>query len=140
VRKIRLEDAKIEYNGEWFSVDDLKNMIQEKMHSGDMKFAELADTLEELNNALEKSHALETHIVISNQDYEKLKSLCKSEDDNICVRRAIMAYIKEAVPEDQKGKTTIKCSKCKESIVIPSSKRPIVVECPKCGTSCRLTL
>ena len=140
MRKIHLEDAKIEYNGEWFSVDELKNMIQEKMHSGDMKFADLADTLEELNNALEKSHTLETHIVISNQDYEKLKSLCKSEDDNICVRRAIMAYIKEAVPEDQKGKTTIKCSKCKESIVIPSSKRPIVVECPKCGTSCRLTL
>ncbi|MBW1894471.1 MAG: hypothetical protein JRF40_11875 [Deltaproteobacteria bacterium] len=140
MRKIRLEDAKIEYNGEWFSVDDLKNMVQEKMHSGDMKFADLADTLEELNNALEKSHTLETHFVISNQDYGKLKSLCKSEDDNICVRRAIMAYIGKAASEDQKGKATVKCSKCKEPIVIPSSERPIVVKCPKCGTNCRLTL
>ncbi|MBW2193359.1 MAG: hypothetical protein JRF27_06180, partial [Deltaproteobacteria bacterium] len=57
--EINLEDAKINSEGKWLSAEDLTNMIQEKMQSGDMKIANLAATLEELNNALENSHTLE---------------------------------------------------------------------------------
>lgn len=140
MRRIRLEDGTIEYNGDWVSVDDLKNMIQDKISAGDMKFADLADTLEALNTALEQSHTIETRLTISNSDYKKLTALCNSKDDNVCVRKAVMAFIGDGKPGDENNKKVIKCAECKATIVVPSNKRPIVLDCPNCGTSCRLTL
>lgn len=90
--KIDLQNGKIKFEGEWFSSDELSNMIQEKIKSGHMKFSSLASALEELNVALENAHRLETKILLLREDYEKLKML-GGGDDATCVRKAVMAFI-----------------------------------------------
>ena len=141
--EINLEDARINFEGEWLSAEDLANRIQEKMKAGDMKLTNIAAALEELNNALENSHRLEVAVVISKQEYEQLKKI-GGENDCECIRKAIKAYIggEKAVAETavkNKKKLVIKCPKCKAPIEIASDERPLDVECSKCGTGGRLT-
>ena len=90
--EINLDDGKIMYEREWYSADELSGMIQEKMDSGEMKFAGIAAALEELNHALEDSHTLEIKMVITKADYQKLKEL-GGDEDREAVRKAIAAAI-----------------------------------------------
>jgi len=140
--EINLDEAKINYEGEWFSAEDLTQRIQEKMQEGDKKFADLAAALEELSKAMENSHTVETKVAISKLDYEKLKEL-GGEDDLGAVRKAVMAFIQgkdqvESAPEPGKKKAVIKCSKCNEPIEIPTDERPTEITCPSCGSTGRL--
>ncbi len=90
--EISLEEAKIKYEDEWLSKEDLTKKIQEKMEAGDMSFAQLASALEELSKAMENAHTIEVSLTISTEEYERLKSL-GGDDDSMCVRKAISAYI-----------------------------------------------
>ncbi len=146
--EINLDDGKIKFENEWYAADELAGIIQEKMKTGDMKFAEIATALEELNKTLENSHAMEIRLVITKDEYQKLKEF-GGDDDRDAVRKAIMAAIGG---EDQnvsnanqnsgsvkKKQIAIKCPGCKAPIKITSDDRPLVVECSKCGVSGRLT-
>ena len=148
MREINLDDGKIEFENEWYTADELAGMIQEKMKTGDMKFADIAGALEELNKSLENSHPLEIRLVITKDEYQKLKEL-GGDDDRDAVRKAIMAAIgggaqngsnanKNSDPAKKK-QTAIKCPECKAPIKITSDERPLVVECSQCGVSGRLT-
>jgi len=146
--EINLDDAKIKYEGEWFSAKDLAAKIQEKMESGEMKFASLATALEELNKAMENTHTLDVKIVITKDQYKKLQVL-GGNDDRGAVRKAIMKAIGSGAPSAQKDSKTaepvnkkqalIKCPGCKSPIKIETDERPTIVECPTCGISGRLT-
>ena len=163
--EIRLEDASIQVDGQWLTADDLSAMIKNKIDSGEMKIAQLAAALEELNSAMENTRVLEESVVISKSEYEKLKKI-GGEDDNGNVRKAIMAYIakgkasiaieektanadtpqpvdsntSQAVEKSPEPNSSVKCTGCRRTIEVPSNERPIVIDCPHCGTSCRLTL
>jgi len=157
--EIRLEDATIEVGGQWLSADDLTLKIKNKIDSGEMKIAQLAAALEELNSAMENTRVLEETVVITVSEYEKLSKV-GGEDDTANVRKAIMAYIangkgrlsaqekikKQNPPQQQEAskaqepQASVKCTGCRRSIEVPSTERPIVIDCPYCGTSCRLTL
>jgi len=133
---IDLEEAKINLEGQWLSAEDLTNMIHEKMQAGDMKFSNLATALEELNNALENSATLDIKIVLTKEEYSQLRT-AGGDDDRESVRKALTAFIGgSAAGLKRPG---IKCPKCKASIAISSDERPLVVECPECGTGGRLT-
>lgn len=159
MRDIRLDDGTINVDGEWLSVEDLTGRIQEKMQTGEMKLTELAAALEELNLAIENSHTLEVRLVITAEDYEKLKAL-GGEDDRECVRRSIMAFIgderlpktaqaeipaedtadtetetEEDVPQKSTAPFTIDCPhpQCMTPIEVSTEERPVMVECPNCG-------
>ena len=142
--EIDLQNAKINFEGEWLSSEDLTNKIQEKMQDGDMKFSNYAAALEELDIALENSHAIETKILLLKEDYEKLKTL-GGEDDSACVKKAIMAFIegdaqKEATigpanEIEEQTIQTIQCEKCNASIEILPDEKQTDIECPECGTS-----
>jgi hypothetical protein len=146
--EINLDDAKIRFEGEWLSAEDLANKIQEKMQSGELKFASLAAALEELNNAMENTHTLDIKIVITKDQYKKLQVL-GGNDDRGAVRKAIMKAIGSGAPSAHtesktsgpvsKKQTIIKCPGCKSPIKIETDERPTVVECPTCGISGRLT-
>ena len=143
MHKIDLGEAKINVDGVWFSADDLTNKIQEKIDSGDMKFADLAGALEQLQNALENATTLEVKILLSKEEYEKLKSI-GGENDQDCVTKAIMAFIggdqkTPDIKDKNKKKLVIKCPKCKAPIEVTSDERPLGVECSVCGTGGRLT-
>ena len=141
--EINLGEAKINLDGEWFATEDLTNRIQEKMQTGDMKFSDLAAALEKLDDALKNAITLEIKVVLSKEEYEKLKSI-GGDDDSGSVTKAIMAFIGGSQAETEaevKGnkKLVIKCPKCKSPIDITSDERPLDVECPNCGTGGRLT-
>lgn len=143
MHEINLGEAKINVNGVWFSADDLTNKIQEKIDAGNMKFADLADALEQLQNALENAMTIDVQIVLSKEEYEKLKSI-GGENDRDSVTKAIMAFIggsqtASTIKEKNKSKLVIKCPKCKAPIELHSSERPLDVECETCGTGGRLT-
>ena len=92
MHEINLEDARIAFDGQWLSVDDLTGRIQQKIDAGDMKFAQLAAVLEKLKNALEETVVLETELVLSKRNHDLLTSL-GGQDAKKGVRRAVLAYI-----------------------------------------------
>ena len=139
--EISLDDGTIYVDNEWLGVEDLARRIQDKMQAGDMKLTNLASALEELNTALENSQTIDLRLVLTNEDYEKLKAF-GGEDDRESVRRAIMNFVAadgEKPSQKQVKTTTVKCPQCMTPINIPSDERPLVIECAKCGTSGRLT-
>ncbi|MDF1592869.1 MAG: hypothetical protein P1P89_15240 [Desulfobacterales bacterium] len=140
--EVRLDDGTIKVDGEWMTAADLTGRIQEKMQAGDMKFTKLASALEELNTALENSHPLKIRLVITQDDYKKLKAF-GGTDDRESVRKSVMAFIgagaNTAPAASQPKKVAIKCPQCMSPIEITSDERPLIVECKSCGTSGRLT-
>jgi hypothetical protein len=150
--EIRLEDAKINFQGQWLSAEELTGMIREKLDAGDLKFAEPAAALEALATAMDNSHTLEERVVVPKETYERLIER-GGDDENTSVHKAVMEYIEpegaasvedgsadESADESADGNSVIKCTRCKALIEVPSDQRPIVFDCPICGTSCRLTL
>ena len=147
---IRLDEGTIKIDGEWFSVEDLAKLIQEKMQSGDLKLTKFAAALEELKIALENSHTLEVKLALTTDEYEKLKAL-GGETDGERLRRAVLSYISagplsqepdvETEPQTGQKGATIHCPhpQCMTPIVVETAERPVVVECPNCGLSGRLT-
>ena len=150
---IDIENGKILFEGDWYTAEDLKQGIQEKINSGDMKFSKQAALLEELNTAMETSHVLETKIVLTKDQYEKL-TLLGGGNDNKCVRKAVMAYIEndenetpeveiEYTDEQDSGKKagngtkkktmSINCSKCSAPIEIDMTDMPNEIRCPSCN-------
>ena len=141
--EIRLDDGTVNVDGEWLTAVGLTDRIQEKMKAGDMKFTKLAAALEELNTALENSHPMEVRLVLTRDDYEKLKAF-GGTDDRESVRKAVLAFLGAtaetvSAPPSPRKKIAIKCPQCMSPIEITSDERPLVVECQKCGTSGRLT-
>lgn len=141
--EIRLDDDTINVDGEWVTAADLTGRIQEKMQAGDMKFTKLASALEELNIALENSHPLKVRLVITLDDYRKLKAFGGS-DDRESVRKSIMAFVGATADtgpatSQPKKMVAIKCPQCMSPIEITSDERPLIIECKNCGTSGRLT-
>ncbi|HPA14180.1 MAG TPA: hypothetical protein PKV75_02800 [Desulfobacterales bacterium] len=146
---INLEEGKISYENEWLSAEDLAGKIQEKIQLGDRKFAGLAAALERLESALENSHTLECKLIISKNDYLKLKKR-GGDDDRECVRKAIANFIRNGEPaepekdpavsvhEPAEVKTIVHCSKCKTPIEVPTDERPIEIRCPNCNAKGRL--
>lgn len=149
MNQINLEEGKISYENEWMTAEDLARRIQEKMQSGDRKFAGLAAALERLESALENSHTLEIKLIISKNDYLKLKKR-GGDDDRECIRKSIANFIRNgepvasekdpAVPADESSetKTVVHCSKCKTPIEVPTDERPIEIRCPNCNAKGRL--
>jgi hypothetical protein len=103
--QVRLTDGTIQVHGEWLSAEEIQSRIKEKMDAGDMKFAELASALEELNQTMENAQQIEVRLVLPKADYERLRKR-GGEDDNESVRKAILAFIegsekKTEVAEDK---------------------------------------
>ena len=139
MHEVNLGEAKIKVDGVWFSADDLTNKIQEKIDAGDMKFSHLAAALEQLQNALENATTLDVKIILSQAEYDKLKTI-GGENDRDCITKAIMAFIgSDQKSLTNKKKMVIKCPKCKAPIDVTSDERPLHIECPSCGTGGRLT-
>lgn len=157
MEQIDLEKGKILHEGVWLSTGELAEKIQEKFRSGDMKVAKLASLLEELKTAMDSIHVLEAKITISKDQYAKLV-IRGGDNDNECVRRAVLAFIEEQTspappqidfipvgdeplslqsasgPVSAKGKkVTINCSKCNGPIEIDTENMPSEIRCPSCN-------
>jgi DNA-directed RNA polymerase subunit RPC12/RpoP len=132
--KINLEEGKIFHEGEWLSVEDILRMIQEKMRAGEMKFSGLAAALEELKMALENSQLISVKMIITNDDYNRLKALGKA-DDRECIRKAIRAFtgIEATLKKNGKKRAGIKCANCGNLINLDVNREKDEIKCPECG-------
>jgi len=142
---INLDDGKIHFDGDWLSVEDLTKKIQEKMQSGDMKIADMAGALETLNKKLEDSHPLEVKLVLTKDDYTKLKDLGEA-DDRECIRKAILSFISteggmnagsgtaaEVSSDDKKKKAKVKCANCDSPFEVHIEPGNEAIKCSMCG-------
>jgi len=144
--KINLDECKIKVKGKWLSSGELTQLIQEKMKAGDMQFSDLAASLEELNKALENSHALDVKVVISKEQYNKFKKLGQS-DDRECIRKAITQFVGsedshiisqgksglDRKKQDKKKHLTVKCANCSAPIKVGEDRENNEIRCLRCG-------
>lgn len=138
--EINLDDGTVLVENRWLTAGEVKQQIEEKMASGDMKFAGLAKALEELNMAMEGARTLEVQTVVTKAQYEKLKSLVDG-DDRACVKAAITAFIGKGSGTPGAGrqkKAFIRCAKCRARIELPQGERPTEIRCPVCNAVGRL--
>lgn len=98
MQDLNLREGKIKFEGAWLTAEDLKRQIREKIELGDMKFARHASALERLGIALENSKRLDLSLVLSQEEYEGLKSM-GGTDDSESVHRAILSFIAKGAPE-----------------------------------------
>lgn len=158
--KIDLDTGKIYHENKWFSVNDLKKLITEKIQKKDMKFATYAAVLEELSKTLENAHSIDIRLVLLKDDYERLIAI-GGKDDKTRIRNAVMTYIDNNVgmedyvgqaktvetellsdnhdlthsetPEESR-ETSIQCIKCKSQIKIDEEEHAEDVKCPTCSS------
>ncbi len=138
--EINLDEGTIFVENQWLTAGEVKQQIEEKMASGDMKFAGLAKALEELNMAMEGARTLEVQTVLTKAQYEKLRSLVDG-DDRACVKAAITAFIGKGSGTPGTGrqkKAFIRCAKCRARIELPQGERPTEIRCPVCNAVGRL--
>ncbi|MFZ5570385.1 MAG: hypothetical protein ACOZF0_08270 [Thermodesulfobacteriota bacterium] len=145
---INLNDGTIEYEGRWLTIHDLTAAIQKKIESGDMKFAELAAALEELNKAIENSRTISVKLILEKTEYEALREKGQA-DDRECILKAIKAFIgkepaavKESFaetiaymppPKKIKKKGKIKCAGCGKPIEVSLDEEESEIHCSHCG-------
>ncbi len=138
--EINLDDGTVLVGQQWLTAGEVKQQIEEKMASGDMRFAGLAKALEELNTAMEGARTLEVKTVVTKAQYEMLRSLVGG-DDRACVKAAIAAYIghgSEAPGAGRQKKAFIRCAKCRARIELSQQERPNEIRCPVCNAVGRL--
>lgn len=138
--EINLDDGTVFVENQWLTAGEVKQQIEEKMASGDMKFAGLAKALEELNTAMEGARTLAVRTVITKAQYDKLRALADG-DDRACVKAAIAAFIGQGSEAHRAGgqkKAFIRCAKCRARIELPQGERPTEVRCPECNAVGRL--
>ncbi len=133
--EINLDESKILVDQQWLSAEEIKRQIQERMDAGDMKFAGLARALEELNSAMESAQALDVRIVLTKEQYEKLRSRVDG-DDRACIKAAVAAFIGQGAGGNKKR--YIRCTNCKARIELPRGERPTEIRCPECNAVGRL--
>lgn len=135
MHEINLQEAKISYDGEWLSVEEISRRIKQKMDSGDMKFAGLASALEALNRALEDAHTLFFRMVLERSDYNLLKAV-GGNDTRECIVKAIHWFIGEDSPTDagkSRKKGRIRCASCNQPIEISLDQENGEITCTHCG-------
>ena len=135
MRQINLDEGRILVDEQWLNAEEIKEQIQEKMDAGEMKFAGLAKALEELNRAMEGAHALDVRIVITKDQYEKLRTMVDG-DDRARLKAAIAAFIGQGSGAGKRR--YIHCANCKARIELPSGERPSEIRCPECNAVGRL--
>jgi len=138
--EINLDDGTVLVENQWLTAGEVKQQIEEKMASGDMKFAALAKALEELNMAMEGARTLEVETVVTKTQYETLRSLVDG-DERACVKAAIAAFIgkgSEVPGTVRQKKAFIRCAKCRTRIELPQWERPTEIRCPVCNAVGRL--
>lgn len=104
---INLEEGKIRYEGQLLSEDDLTRLIQEKMNSGEMKFAGLALALEKLKRALENTRTLEVQMRLSRDEHQRLKTLGGGNVQE-GVRKAVLLFLRKGTAGEGRERPAVK--------------------------------
>ncbi|GEM_PF-4188455 len=140
--KIDLDEGKILYEGEWVSEEDLKQMIKDKVDSGDFDVADLSLALKNLQKVMENSTVIEIRITREMEE----RIIAGADERGIkfgeLVRRAIDAYLggtvsapeteeAEEEPEEEEGEEEEAVEEFEEKTVEEEEEEEEVFEAPE---------
>ncbi len=149
MENINIEESKILLDEKWYSLDELKTQIKNKVNSNDFDVIPLANAIQELSQALNNitSVKLTLHVDLI-KSYKELAQNSGTTFENILrsalVSRVDHGFTSSMSNEPGKPKTgytpkKVACRNCKAVIVVDSPERPITITCPECGTKGKLS-
>ena len=157
MENINIEESKILFEQKWYSLEELKSDIKNKVNSNDFNVANLSHAIQELNQALNNitSIKLTLHVDLINK-YKELSQNQGATFESL-LRDALITQVDHGLSSNMSDKPRtaksapagakepgykpkkVACRKCKSVIVVDSPQRPITITCPECGTKGKLS-
>ena len=165
MENINIEESKILVQDKWYTLNELKTTIKDKVNKDDFNVVQLASAIQELQEAIDSitQVKLSLHVVLIDSYKEQAKKAEKTFEN--VLRDALITRVdfgvtnnmkfipgmpkEEEIKAKKKGKEKtmkeeykpkkVACRKCKAVIVVDSPKRPITVTCPECGYKGKLS-
>jgi len=157
MENINIEESKIKFEDKWYSLEELKIQMKNRVNSDDYNVAPLASAIQELSQVLNNisSVKLTLHVDVINSYKEQAQN--SSEKFENLLRNALISRVDygltsnmsqpvsspgasagEGAASDYKPKK-VACRECRSVIVVDSPKRPITITCPECGAQGKLS-
>lgn len=155
MENINIEESKILFEEKWNTLEELKTNIKNKVNSEDFNVALLANSIQELSQALNNitTVKLTLHVDLINK-YKDEAQKSGASFENL-LRDALISRVDYGMPNISDGASSksvstpsnkenykpkkVACRKCRAVIVVDSPKRPITINCPECGTKGKLS-
>ena len=159
MENINIEESKILYDDKWYSLEELKKQIKDKINSDNFNVAPLANVIQEFSEALNNITTVKMtlHVDLINKYKEEAQSSGTSFEN--ILRDALISRVDHGLTSSMTtlpgGRTTapatkveekaeykpkkVACRKCRSVIVVDSPERPITITCPECGTKGKLS-
>jgi hypothetical protein len=154
MENINIEESKILVNDKWYSLNELKSEVKNKVNSDDFNVIPLIAGFQDLASALE--NITEVKLTLHNDLINSYTDLAQNAGMTFesMLRKALSTQVSQGVPttvskvadkvEEPKDDAGYKpkkvaCRKCKSIMTVDSPKRPITITCPECGTKGKLS-
>jgi hypothetical protein len=160
MENINIEESKILLQDKWFTLNELKSNIKDKVNNDDFNVIPIASAIQELQEALD--NITQTKLTLHVDLIASYKDVAKNSETTFenALREGLISRVDFGVtsnmsnvpgkPKKPKGPAKIvrkggykpkkvACRKCKAVIVVDSPDRPITVTCPECGTKGKLS-
>jgi hypothetical protein len=151
MENINIEESKILFEDKWYTLEELKTQIKNKVNSDDFAVANLANIIQELSVALNNitNVKLTLHIDLIKTYKEEAQNSGTSFEN--LLRDALISRVDYGLPTGMPGggakasatsdykPKKVACRKCRAVIVVDSPERPITIVCPECGTKGKLS-
>lgn len=152
MENINIEESKILFEDKWYSLDELKTQIKNKVNSNDFNVAPLASLIQELSVALGNITAVK--LTLHNDLIKKYKEEAQNSGSSFenrlrdaLITRVDYGLTSSMTSQRSAGGTSqgayvpkkVACRNCRAVIVVDSPQRPITITCPECGTKGKLS-
>ena len=157
MENINIEESKINVEEKWYSLNELKNNVKNKINSDDFNVIPLISAVQELSTALD--NITQVKLTLHNDlinNYKEFASNSGTTFESV-LRDALISRVDHGITPtmssapgkpskkvETKEKPAYKpkkvaCRKCKAIITVDSPKRPVTISCPECGTKGKLS-
>lgn len=155
MENINIEESKILFEDKWYSLDELKTQIKNKVNSNNFDVVPLATLIQELSAAL--TNITSVKLTLHNDLIAKYKEEAQNSSSSFenRLRDALITRVDYGLTPamtSQLGKgraggpaqgtytpKKVACRNCRAVIVVDSPERPITITCPECGTKGKLS-
>lgn len=157
MENINIEEAKILIEDKWYSLNELKSVVKNKVNSDDFNVFSLISGVRELTKALD--NITEVKLTLHNDLINSYNDLAQNAGLTFeaIIRNALISQVSEGVtpsmiksqqkseePAESKENAGYKpkkvaCRKCRAIITVDSPDRPVTITCPECGTKGKLS-
>jgi len=155
MENVNIEESKIKFEDKWYSLEELKTQMKNRVNSDDFNVAPLASAIQELSQVLNNisSVKLTLHVDVINSYKDQAQN--SGEKFENLLRNALISRVDYGLTSNMShsgsspgaSKSTISdykpkkvaCRECRSVIVVDSPQRPITITCPECGAQGKLS-